>query len=262
MNIFQQLEHSKAPAAVRLVMIVDYIAKRDEASFTEICTDLSIPKSSVHHLLEVLVVTQLLRQRADGRYVLGLRLFELGGLVIKNIDLRKDTINFMHELVKETELTCHLGILDGDNGFFLSKVESPKAIVKTSWEGKKIIFNRMSLGKVLVAWLPQERIESLIANCTFEYLTPRTITNKDDFLQHLKTVKEQGWAIDDGEDIEEICCMAAPIFNQNGEVIAAIGVNGMQSQYANGKKEKHLASLIKTSKAITAHINSRNIDSR
>lgn len=260
MNIFQQLEHSKAPAAVRLVMIVDYIANRDEASFTEICTNLSIPKSSVHHLLEVLTVSQLLRQRADGRYVLGLRLFELGGLAIKNIDLRKDAIGFMHTLVKETELTCHLGILEGDNGFFLSKVESPKAIVKTSWEGKKIVFNRMSLGKVLLAWLPQERIETLIADCTFKRFTPRTITNKDDFLEHLKLVKEQGWAIDDGEDIEEICCMAAPIFNQDGKVIAAIGVNGMQSQYANGKKQKHLASLIKTSKAISDHINSHRAD--
>lgn len=257
MSIFQQLEHSKAPAAVRLVMIVDYVANRDEASFTEICNDLSIPKSSVHHLLEVLTVSQLLRQRADGRYVLGLRLFELGGLAIKNIDLRKDAIGFMHELVNETELTCHLGILEGDNGFFLSKVESPQAIVKTSWEGKKIVFNRMALGKVLLAWLPPERVEALIADCTYTRLTPRTITNKADFLTHLEQVKAQGWAIDDGEDIEEICCMAAPIFNQDGQVVAAIGVNGMQSQYANGKKAKHLANLIKTSKAISNHINSR-----
>ncbi|MFT8211736.1 MAG: IclR family transcriptional regulator [Symbiopectobacterium sp.] len=255
MNIFQQLEYGKAPAAVRLVMIVDYIANRDKASFTEICTDLSIPKSSVHHLLEVLTVPQPLRQRPDGRYVLGLRLFELGGLAIKNIDLRKDAIGFMHALVKETELTCHLGILDGDNSFFLSKVESPKAIVKTSWKGKKIVL----LGKVLLAWLPQERIETPIADCTFKRLTPRTITNKEDFLEHLKLVKTQGWAIDDGEDIEAICCMAAPIFNQDGKVVAAIGVNGMQSQYANGKKEKHLASLIKTSKAISDHINSHRV---
>ena len=259
MTLQSQLEHSKAPAAVRLVMIINYVASRDEASFTEICTDLAIPKSSVHHLLEVLTVSHLLRQRADGRYVLGLRLFELGGLAIKNIDLRKDAISFMHELVNVTGLTCHLGILDGNNGFFLSKVESPKAIVKTSWEGKKIVFNRMSLGKVLLAWLAPERIEELIADCTYARLTPRTITNKQDFLAHLAQVKTQGWAIDDGEDIEEICCMAAPIFNQDGQVIAAIGVNGMQSQYAHGKKEKHLANLIKASKAISNHINTRQI---
>ncbi|MGL9722062.1 IclR family transcriptional regulator domain-containing protein [Symbiopectobacterium sp.] len=86
----------------------------------------------------------------------------------------------------------------------MSKVESPKAIVKTSWEGKKIVFNRMSLGKVLLAWLPQERIEALIADCTFKRFMPRTITNKDDFLEHLKLVKEQGWAIDDGENIGHV----------------------------------------------------------
>ncbi|WP_308563260.1 IclR family transcriptional regulator [uncultured Klebsiella sp.] len=259
MNILKQLGNSKAPAAVRLVLILDYIASRGEASFTDICTDLAIPKSSVHHLLEVLTVAQLLRQRADGRYILGLRLFELGGLAVTNLDLRKDAISYMHELVNLTGLTCHLGILEGNNGFFLNKVESPKAIVKTSWEGKKIVFNRMALGKVLLAWLPPERIEELIADCSFTPLTPRTITNKEEFLETLKKVKEQGWAIDDGEDIEEICCMAAPIFNGEGQVIAAIGINGMRSQYAHGKKEKHLANLIKISKEISQLSNIRRI---
>lgn len=253
----KELIHSKAPAAVRFVSILNYIAEHEEASFTELCKALSIPKSSAHHLLEVLTVSQFLRQRADGRYVLGLRLFELGGLSIKNIDLRKEAIIFMHELVNLTELTSHLGILDGNNGFFLSKVESPKAIVRTSWEGKKIIFNRMALGKVLLAWLPENQVLEMIADCDFQKRTEKTITNKDDFLEHLQLVKKQGWAIDDGEDIAEICCIAAPIFNTQGNVIAALGINGMQSQYENGKKEQHLNHLLAACKKISDVINQR-----
>lgn len=249
------LINSKAPAAVRLISILNYIANNEDASFTDLCKALSIPKSSTHYLLEVLTTSQFLRQRADGRYVLGLRLFELGGLSIKNIDLRREAIEFMHELVNVTELTSHLGILDGNRGFFLSKVESPKAIVKTSWEGKKIIFNRMALGKVLLAWLPESQILEILEECNFEPRTRNTITNKHDFVQHLKLVKQQGWAIDDGEDIAEICCIAAPIFNKQGQVIAALGVNGMQSQYANGKKQQHLNNLLIACKKISDVIN-------
>lgn len=251
------LSNSKAPAAVRLISILNYIANNEDASFTEICKELSIPKSSTFHLLDVLTSSQFLRQRADGRYVLGLRLFELGGLSIKNLDLRKEAIVFMHELVNLTQLTSHLGILDGNSGFFLSKVESPQAIVRTSWEGKKIIFNRMALGKVLLAWLPETQIEEILADCNFEKRTEKTITNKDDFLEHLKLVKKQGWAIDDGEDITEICCIAAPIYNAEGNVIAALGINGMQSQYENGKKQQHLDNLLATCKKISDAVNHR-----
>lgn len=248
------LQNSKAPAAVRLVNILDYIAKKGHASFKDICENLSIPKSSTHHLLEVLTATQLLRQRSDGNFVLGLHLFELGGLAIRNFDIRQESIPFMHELVSLTGLTCHLGILDGTEGFFVGKIESPNAIVISSWEGKRIVFNRMALGKVLLAWQPLELVEKILEQCDFIYRTPKTITNKADFLVHLKQVRKQGWSIDDGEDIAEICCMAAPIFDPYGNVIAALGINGAQSQYVNGKKEEHLTHLVNISKKISKAI--------
>lgn len=242
---------NKAPAATRLIEIINFIEKNDKATFLEISQNLNIPKSSTHHLLQVLIQSDFLKKRDDLYFVLGLRLFELGASAVKNSDLRQKANIIMHELVQVTQLTSHLGVLEGNTGLFLNKVESPNAVVSTSWAGKRIIFNQMALGKVLLAWETKERQLELLQDCQFVKKTDTTITCLSSYLEHLEQVKEQGWAIDDGEDIAEICCMAAPIFDSKGKVIAALGINGLQSQYSGGKKQSHLKNLLLCSQKLS-----------
>ncbi|HEY3985976.1 IclR family transcriptional regulator [Cedecea sp.] len=255
MRIPENLKESKAPAAVRLVAILDFIAEKGSASFSEISTQLAIPKSSTHHLLEVLCATQMLRLRVDGRYALGLHLFELGGLAASGLDIRLEAIPYLHELVELTGLTCHQGIMEGDEAFFLSKIQSPQAIILTSWEGKRIRLHSTSLGKILLAWRQTEQVEQILAKATFVKKTETTITDKQRFIEHLALVKQQGWAYDDGENINEIRCISAPVFDTKGDVLCAIGLTGMVSQFTNGKKEEYLSHLLATTEKISNAVN-------
>lgn len=248
------LKKSKAPAAVRLIEILDLISKKGHASFTEISSLLTIPKSSTHHLLEVLCATRMLRQRVDGQYVLGLHLFELGGLVVSRLDIRTETIPYMHELMALTGLTCHSGIMEGNEAFYLSKIESSRMIIRTSWEGQRIKFHSTALGKILLAWRPKEQIDTILAGVEFVKNTETTILNKHDYLVELEKTKKRGWAIDDGENFTELKCFAAPVFNHEGEVLCAISVTGIRSQFTEDDEPRYLNSLLDITKKISKSI--------
>ncbi|ABD89906.1 IclR family transcriptional regulator [Rhodopseudomonas palustris] len=219
-------ERSAAPALTKGFAILDLIAQEPGIGFAAIRSRLGLPNSSCHHLISTLCKVGALQLQADRGYVLGLRLFELGTIAASQRKIEQSALPALKRLAQEVELTCHLGVMEGTEAVYLMKVEGLREIRVNTWIGKRLSLHSSSLGKVLLAWLSPGEIEDKLRNATWEAKTPSTITDPAKFRALLKAVRARGWAFDDEEDAPSIRCVAAPVFDMKGRIIAAISAVG------------------------------------
>jgi DNA-binding IclR family transcriptional regulator len=221
----------EVPAISRALDILEYLYKKKEATFTNIYAELGLPKSSAYSILTTLESRGYIRRFAQGgSYGLGLRLFELGNLAASRIDIRKETLPFLMELAIKTNQTCHLGVLDETEGVYMEKVESSRPVIMNSWLGKRLSLHSTSIGKVLLAWQNKQKLEQILNEIVLHRYTSKTIILREELREHLAVVREQGYALDDEENEPEIRCVAGPVFDINGEIIAAISISGLTTQ--------------------------------
>lgn len=195
-----------------------------ELSLKEISTLMNIPKPTAFRLTYTLEECSFLqRNHSNGRFQLGLRLLYFGNLVTYLRDIDRVARPFLYELRNETKETVDITVLDGDQVLYIDKIESNQPLKAADSEiGKKLPIHCTASGKVLAAFTttiipnwPPEKLKSF---------TELTITDINDFMAELDTVRENGYAIDRGEINLEVKAIAAPIRNKEGTVIAALTV--------------------------------------
>lgn len=238
--------NTQAPAIDKSARIFDYLGEVTHASFSQIQQALLLPKSSLHLLLAALVAHGFLRLDHDGQYWLGLRLYELGSKAVANFDIKRVAMPFLYDLRDKTHLTCHLGILQEREAIYLVKLESSQSIIVKSWEGRRVSLHSSSLGKALIAWETEEEIDRLFPDEALAVYTATTLTTRTALKQQLQEVRTRGWAIDNGEEKQGIRCIAAPIRDSQGKVLAAISVSGVDFQIPDSRLEE-LSILVKAS---------------
>jgi IclR family transcriptional regulator, KDG regulon repressor len=199
---------------------------KTELKITEISRRLDLNKSTVHSLLKTLQKHNYIEQDMEsGKYKLGLKLFERGNLIIHSLDVRAIAKPHLLELSTNTGDTLHLVILDGKEGLYIDKVEGTSANVVYSRIGRRIPIHCSAVGKALVAFKQEFAIKKLLEGYVYKKQTDKTIRNEKEFLKELSTVRVLGYAIDYEENEPGICCVAVPVRNHLGEVIAAISLS-------------------------------------
>lgn len=221
----------QVPAVVRTLDILEFLGKSGETSFTEIHTRLKIPKSSAYQILNTLKSRGFIRHAGESpKYSLGFRLFELGMQAVSRLDIRAEAMPLLRDLMLKTKQTCHLAILDEMEGVYLAKVEGKQPIRLNSWEGRRLPLHSTAMGKVLLAWQEEDKLNALLSKIKLSRFTERTITDLAELKKHLRMIRERGWALDDQENEPHIRCLSAPVRSVKGEVVAAIGLSGLASQ--------------------------------
>jgi IclR family KDG regulon transcriptional repressor len=199
---------------------------KTELKITEISRRLDLNKSTVHSLLKTLQKHNYIEQDMEsGKYKLGLKLFERGNLIIHSLDVRAIAKPHLLELSTNTGDTLHLVILDSKEGLYIDKVEGTSANVVYSRIGRRIPIHCSAVGKALVAFKQELAIKKLLEGYVYKKQTDKTIRNEKEFLKELSTVRVLGYAIDYEENEPGICCVAVPVRNHLGEVIAAISLS-------------------------------------
>jgi DNA-binding IclR family transcriptional regulator len=245
------LPESAVPALIRGFAILDLISQSPGLDFTSIHSRLGLPKSSTHNLLVTLCRLRVLQQQSDRSYVLGLRLTELGTFAAGQRFIEKESVPLLRALAREERLTCHLGVREGREAVYLSKCESDQPIKIDSWVGKRFPLHSSALGKALLAWLPPHELARAIDDIAWDKRTTNTIGAPDDLQAHLALVRAQGYATDDEENITNIRCVAAPVFDLKGGVVAAISATGTVLQLDKARFEQLALRLITVSSEIS-----------
>ena len=215
-------------AIERAVAILNaFTAERPEYGVTELADELGLHKSTVHRFLVNLEAAGLIeRSPRTGRFRLGLRILELGGLVMQRLSLWDEALPFLESLVRDTGETGHVAVLDGGEAIYIEKVETNRALRIPSAVGRGYPAHATNLGKVLLAHRSGEEVAEIVGARGLDRYTPNTITEIDSLHAELERIREQGYAVDDEEYDEGLRCIGAPIVDHRGEVVAAMGVGG------------------------------------
>lgn len=228
-----------------------------EIGISALAKRLGVAKSTAHRLATTLASEGLLEQdRASGKYRLGIALFRLGTLVRRRMNVSEVARPFLFSLRERTNETVHLAILDGRDIMYVYFLESTQAVRMRSDLGLRKPACCTAEGQAILAFSPPETVQALIRD-GLQARTPHTITAPDKLLRALEAVRQRGCAIEDEESEIGVRCVAAPIRNDAGEVVAAVGVAGPVSRLSKKALTAFMPHVIATADAISARLGHR-----
>lgn len=199
-------------------------------SLTELTERCGYPKSTVFGLLTTMRAYDVITQTPDGKYALGLRLFEYGRQVERTWDISLVARPYMEHLSQSTGASVMLSICEGGSVITLDQVEARDKLRIVSDAGARLPIYCTSQGKVFLAHMPRAEAEKLLRRQSMTQFTPHTITDVGALMREVGTCRENGFAIENGEYKIGLRSVSAPIHDVTGEVRYAIGCVGMFRQ--------------------------------
>jgi DNA-binding IclR family transcriptional regulator len=195
-----------------------------ERGISEIAQVVDLHKATAHRIVTTLVNYGYLERASDGlKYRLGLELTNLGFKVIRRMDLRREALPFMTQLVQQWDETCDLSIFDEGEVFYIEVLRGNRALTIAAAIGQRLPAHCTASGKLFLAHLRSTELETILCQPLAPY-THKTITSADELHKQLAVIRQQGYAIDDGEMEEGVYAVAAPIYNRQGTMVAAVSV--------------------------------------
>jgi IclR family acetate operon transcriptional repressor len=185
-----------------------------------------MPKASGHRLVQTLEEVGAIVRGPHGRYRLGMLLLSLSKNVASKEILCEIGTPVLNELAARLNLTVHLGMLENGMVFYVKKVSTPTSFNSHTLAGAHLEAYCSGLGKVLLAALQEDELESFILEGDLVALTSNTITDRNALRLELEKVRRQGFAFDDCESRADTYCVAVPLYDMDGNVVAAISVTG------------------------------------
>lgn len=243
----------------RALEVLDFFTvEHSELSLADISKRMHLHKSSVHRILRTLEAAGFLQwDGGSRRYRLSLKLLDLANRVLGRYDLRATAGPFMEELAARIGEIVHLSILDGAEIVYLEKKGTGQVLTVATRVGGRHPAYASAMGKVLLASLPPERVEETFKGRELAALTPRTITDQARLRGELEQIRVQDYALDDEEAFPGIRCVAAPIRDPSGRVVAALSAT-VPAQRMGDDRVHELAQLVKET---GARISGRVVDS-
>lgn len=216
----------------RALQILDlFNDQATELKITEISQQMGLSKSTLHSLLKTLQLHGYIDQNPDnGKYCLGMKLVERGHFVVGTMDIRQKAKSWLTTLSQETGQTTHLGILDGNEGVYIEKIEGKQAAIAYSRIGRRLPVHATAIGKVLMAWLGDEELNALLDGYAFTRFTPATLTDRAALLAALAQTRHNRYALDNEENEPGVRCIAVPVWNHESRVIAALSLSTLTSR--------------------------------
>jgi DNA-binding IclR family transcriptional regulator len=195
---------------------------------------------------------RMVERTAGGKFRLGLRLFDLGNRAIDQYDLRDRAQPHLRRLVAETEETAHLCILEGTHVIYIDKIEPARSVRMITRIGASNPVYCTSVGKAILAFLPEERLADLLPRIHFERFTHRTISTPEALRVEIEKTRRRGYAVDDEELEEGLRCIAVPVLDAQRLPIAAVSVSGPSFRVTAQKLPQIANHLLQCVRAISA----------
>jgi len=233
----KSLSHSKQPenaqraslstTVAKAMNIVEILAARADVGvgLSELSAQIGMPKSSTHRYMATLQSVGLAERTGVDRFRLGTRVIELAGSFLANSDLGSESRTTLHELAEMTGETIHLAVPSGTDVVYIAKIESKHTLGMSSHIGARLPMYCTSLGKAILAFSAPGLLQAVLAEHP-QARTPHTITSPKALRAELVTVCSRGFALDNEENEEGICCVGAPVIDYTGNAIAAISISG------------------------------------
>lgn len=239
-------------SVVRTLNIIEYLSINGESSVTEIADYLGENKTTAHRFLLSIKHEGYVEQNVKNkRYKLAIKIFEVGNRVIDALDIRSVAKSTIKDLSYALSETINLGILNRGDVVYIDKAICHNNLRLDSPIGGRDPAHSTALGKCILAFFPKYAVDNYINEYGLISKTKNTITDPKQLHKELTTIKERGYAFDNEEIVMGVECIAAPIFDNGMNPIAAISVS-MPVNEENGKKlHKYKDYIVNASKQIS-----------
>jgi IclR family transcriptional regulator, KDG regulon repressor len=248
------------PAVTRALDILELFLDRPELTAPEITGRLGLPRTTAHELVTTLVERAYLMPSGGQplRYRLGMRLFQLGARFADQLDLAREAQDVASEVAAACDETVHIAILDGTDVVYIAKVDSTHPVRMVSAVGRRLPAHCTGVGKVLLSGLSPEALDArLPRGQNLPAMTQHSITSPSKLRSHLAEVREAGLAYDQCESNDAVNCVAAPVYDHTGSMIAAMSISVPIMRWSPARREEWSRLVLKGARALSARMGHR-----
>lgn len=243
-------------SVLKALDLMEVLTQNGELSIGELNEHLGWDKSTIHRLLSTLKEKDYVQQNAENqKYRAGIKMFEMGNQVVERLGFRRQCQPYLESLAAVTKETVNLAVRDGKDIIYIDKIESSATIKVDLAIGKRLPMYCTGLGKVILAHMPEAEALKILQTEKMIAYTPKTLTTVKDIQEQLELIRNRGCSLDDEEYVEGLICVAAPIQNHLGQVMAAISIAVPQYRFEEGQKTLHYTEkVVETAQKISVEL--------
>ncbi len=221
-------------AVLRAVAILErFTLAEPELNLSDISASIGLSKSTTHRLLGTLQACEMVEfDKKTGLYRLGLKAFRLGSVVSKGMELLKQADPLLEKVAEETDESSFLLVADGNEALCLRRFDARNYVrVLTLEPGTHSAFNCGSAQRVLLAHLPEERWEEIVARHV-RRMTQYSLVGREELERDRREILERGYSVAWEDVTLHACALGAPVRNGDGAVIAAVSISGIVQHFS------------------------------
>lgn len=230
------------PAVTRALDILELFLDGDGTlSAPDIVRRLQLPRTTVHELVTTLAARSYVVPVEDrpGRYRLGVRVYQLGSRYAEQLDLAREGQEVARSVAETCGETVHVAVLDGSQVLYVAKVDSTHAVRMVSAAGRSLPAHCTAVGKMLLASLPEDELDARLgASAELVAMTPNSITDPAVLRAELAAVRAAGLALEQRESNADVSCVAAPVRDRSGRVVAALSISVPMIRWSQERLEE------------------------
>ncbi len=242
-------------SVAKAMNLLDILAESPVAlSLAELSSKTGWPKSTIHGLLSTMRESSVVAQDHEGRYMLGIRLFEYGCTLSSSWTILETAKPYIQHISYETGEAVFLSILDRGEVITLDRADNRTGLHASAEMGCRLPVHCTSQGKLFLAYMAEEDQKELLRRSDLREYTHHTITTMPELKKEFEQIRLQGYAIENGEYKKGLRSVAAPIYDSDGNVRYAIGIIGMFRQIESEKFLRAVQVVKETADKISASL--------
>ncbi len=243
----------------RVFAILAAVGESGQTGISELSQRLGMSKTTVHRVMQTLKALGYVTQEVETeRYRLTIRLFELGAKALESVDLVREADVEMRRIAQATREAVHLGAFDEDSIIYIHKIDADYGLRMQSRIGRRNPLHSTAIGKVLLAWMDPADAREVLSHVEFRKSTPKTLSSAEAVLSILPHVREQGYGEDNEEQEEGLRCLAVPVFDRFGRVIAGLSISFPTMRCGADTKSHYVTLLQRSGLAISTRLGYRD----
>jgi len=257
-----QTAKENGSALQKAVVVLETLFQSQEPmGLAELSSRLDLPRQTVHRIVRQLEGIGLInRGFARDHFTVGGRMLDLGLNALRAASGLTPMRLVLKDLVDEIGETCNVGVLDRDEIVYVERVECDWALRLQFRPGSRVPIHATAIGKMLLAHLPSRTRRRILTAAPLERFTDNTITDTVALEWEIKTVRRQGYAINNAERLTGLIGLAVPVFDENGKVIAGLATHGPSARLSVDTALAHLPALQAAARRLTGCLSTDGAD--